>query len=105
MSKSAKTKDNLKPTYQRLLDRAKLILDRADALQKRSVIAGAPLKALALAEKLLHWITLTRQVCDVANWRVILEGSSEKTVGGFSLPKRSETAVEGDPLGFLGVKV
>lgn len=73
MSRSAKTKDKLKPTYQRLLDQAKLILDRADALWKQSVIGKRSPKTVALAEKLAHWITLSRQVCDVAHRRVVLE--------------------------------
>lgn len=73
VSKSAKTKDKLKPTYQRLLDRAKLILDRAEALRKQSLIIGISPQTAALAEELQHWMTLTRQVCDVANRRVILE--------------------------------
>lgn len=72
VSKSPQTKSKLGPTYQDLLDRAKSILDRADTLRQRGAIAGASLEILWLAEKLQHWITLTKQVCDVAYRRVIL---------------------------------
>ncbi len=72
VSKSPQTKSKLGPTYQDLLDRAKSILDRADTLYRRSAIAGASLEVIVLAEKLQHWMTLTKQVCDVAYRRVIL---------------------------------
>ena len=72
VSKSPQTKSKLGPTYQNLLDRAKSILDRADALHRRSAIAGASLEILWFAERLQHWITLTKQVCGVAYRRVIL---------------------------------
>lgn len=85
VSKSPKTKSKLGPAYQDLLDRAKLILDRADTLYKRSAMAGASPEVLWLAEDLQHWITLTKQVCGVAYRRVILGETVPNTDKLFSL--------------------
>ena len=71
-SKSPKVKAALPKAYERLLDRAAMILDRAKTLQEQGETAGASLEALALSTELRRWIELTRQVCDTAQRRVIL---------------------------------
>ncbi len=72
-SKSPKVKAGLPRAYERLLDRAALILDRAKTLQIQAETNGVSIESLALAKELQHWIELTEQVCDTAYRRVILD--------------------------------
>jgi IS5 family transposase len=71
-SKSPKTKATLAPAYQRLLDGAAKILDRARALQKQAETGRVSLDSLTLSAQLQRWAELTAQVCDTAHRRVIL---------------------------------
>jgi len=71
-SKSPQVKAGLSSAYQKLLDCAALILERARALRKQAEIDGSSMEALMFSEDLGHWIKLTGQVCDTANRRVIL---------------------------------
>ena len=72
-SKSPNVKKGLTPAYGRLLDRARMILDRAKQLQKQAETDGCSLETQMLGEQLKHWIELTEQVCDTAYRRVILQ--------------------------------
>ncbi len=72
-SKSPKVKARLPGAYERLLDRAALILDRAKTLQIEADTNGVSIESLALAKELQDWIELTEQVCDTAYRRVILD--------------------------------
>jgi len=72
-SKSPKVQERLPSAYQRLLDRAALILDRAKTLQQQGESAGTSVQAVTLSQALQHWIELTEQVCDTAYRRVILQ--------------------------------
>ena len=72
-SKSPKVLEGLPRAYQRLLDRSADILDRAEALLKQGETDGFTTHTLMLAEGLRHWIKLTKQVCNTAYRRVILE--------------------------------
>jgi hypothetical protein len=71
-SKSPKVKTGIAPAYQRLLERVKLILDRAKLLQTQAESGASSKDALILSAQLKHWIELTGQVCDTAYRRVIL---------------------------------
>lgn len=84
-SKSTSVKAGLAPAYQRLLDRAALILDRAKTLQKQAETGSVTLDSLAGAAELEHWIGLTQQVCDTAYRRVILEEKVPNSEKLFSL--------------------
>ena len=72
-SKSPKAKARLAPAYGRLLTRAASLLDRAEALVQQAQTEDGSLAVVLLAAQLTHWIELTRQVCDTAHRRVILE--------------------------------
>jgi hypothetical protein len=65
--------EGLPRAYKRLLDRSANILDRAEALLKQGETDGFTTHTLMLAEGLRHWIKLTKQVCNTAYRRVILE--------------------------------
>jgi hypothetical protein len=71
-SKSPTVKSRLPKAYERLLDRASQILERARALQKQAERGSHSLDAFCLATDLKHWIELTEQVCDTAYRRVLL---------------------------------
>ncbi len=83
-SKSPKVKAGLAPAYERLLDFASSILDRARTLQKQGEIASS-VHSLALSADLKHWIELTEQVCDTANRRVLLGETVSNNEKLFSL--------------------
>jgi IS5 family transposase len=72
-SKSPKAKARLSPAYGRLLTRAAAILDRAEALAQQVKADEPSLNVVLLASQLTHWIQLTRQVCDTAHRRVMLQ--------------------------------
>jgi len=72
-SKSPKVLKGLPSAYERLLDRAAVILERAKTLQKQGEAEGISMESLTLSTELLHWIELTEQVCDTAYRRVILD--------------------------------
>jgi hypothetical protein len=72
-SKSPKVLKGLPSAYERLLDRAAVILERAKTLQEQSEAEGISMESLTLSTELLHWIELTEQVCDTAYRRVILD--------------------------------
>ena len=63
----------LPAAYQRLLDRAAFILDRAKTLKTQAETDGVSVESLAISSELQHWIELTEQVCDTAYRRVILD--------------------------------
>jgi len=70
-SKSPKAKATLPVAYENLLNRASVLLERAKVLLITEKNAGTVLTAcrgIAIQE----WINLTEQVCDTANWRVLL---------------------------------
>ncbi len=70
-SKSPKAKAALPIAYEKLLTRARAILERAKTLLITEEIDGTASTACqAIAIK--HWIQLTEQVCDTANRRVLL---------------------------------
>jgi len=71
-SKSPKVKAGLPGAYRQLLDRAALMLRRAETLRKQAQTGGFSIEILALSVELEHWIGLTRQVCETAYRRVIL---------------------------------
>ena len=72
-SKSPKVQAGLPAAYQRLLDRAAFILDRAKTLKTQAETDGVSVESLAISSELQHWIELTEQVCDTAYRRVILD--------------------------------
>jgi len=72
-SKSPKVLKGLPSAYERLLDRAAVILERAKTLQEQGEAEGISMESLTLSTELLHWIELTEQVCDTAYRRVILD--------------------------------
>jgi hypothetical protein len=84
-SKSPKVKEGLRPTYERLLDRAAMILERAKTLQQQGETEGVSLESLTLSKELLRWIELTEQVCDTAHRRVILKEKVPNSDKLFSL--------------------
>jgi IS5 family transposase len=71
-SKSPKVKAGIAPAYRGLLERARLILDRAKSLQTQAESEAGSTGALTLSTQLKHWIELTERVCDTAYRRVIL---------------------------------
>jgi IS5 family transposase len=71
--------------YERLLDCAALILDRARILQKLTETNGVSIESFTLAKQLQHWIELTGQVCDTAYRRVILDEDVPNSDKLFSL--------------------
>lgn len=72
-SKNPKVQQRLPFAYQRLLDRAATILQRAKTLQQQGESAGTSFQAVTLSQELQDWIELTEQVCDTAYRRVILK--------------------------------
>jgi hypothetical protein len=72
-SKNPKVQQRLPFAYQRLLDRAATILERAKTLQQQGESAGTSFQAVTLSQELQDWIELTEQVCDTAYRRVILK--------------------------------
>jgi hypothetical protein len=84
-SKSPKVKANLPKAYQRLLDRASLVLERARALQEQADVDANSTKAYSLSMQLQEWIELTKQVCDTAFRRVVLEETVPNSEKLFSL--------------------
>lgn len=72
-SKSPKVQEGLPAAYQKLLERAATILDRAKTLQQQGETEGLTPTAMMLSENLKHWIELTVQVCDTAYRRVVLK--------------------------------
>jgi hypothetical protein len=84
-SKSPKVKAGLSAAYERLLDRAALILERAKTLQIQAESDGVSVDSWVLLRELQHWIELTEQVCDTAHRRVILEEKVPNSDKLFSL--------------------
>jgi transposase, IS5 family len=84
-SRSANVKAGLAAAYSRLLDRAEAILERAESLQKQAQSGGPEPASWALAEELQHWLALTKQVCDTAYRRVILQEEVPNSDKLFSL--------------------
>lgn len=72
-SKSPKVLMGLPSAYERLLDRAAAILERAKTLQEQGEAEGISMESLTLSTELLHWIELTQQVCETAFRRMILD--------------------------------
>src|SRR5690606_8463943 len=66
-SKSPKVKAGLPAAYQKLLNRAGLILRRAQSLQNEAETEGASLEVMCLSGELTHWMKLTKQVCETAS--------------------------------------
>jgi IS5 family transposase len=58
-SKSPKVKAGIAPAYRGLLERARLILDRAKSLQTQAESEAGSTGALTLSTQLKHWIELT----------------------------------------------
>lgn len=71
-SKNPRKKPALESAYADLLQRASLIIDRAQTLQKQGAKEPHPPACIAKAIQLATWIELTIQVCDTAHRRVIL---------------------------------
>ena len=69
-SQSPAVQATLNDAYDRLLDHARLLLDRAGALQTKALAAasgpGDSSEIAVLCGELAHWLTLTVQVCDTA---------------------------------------
>ena len=84
-SRSPHVKAGLPAAYDRLLERAETILERAQTLQKQAQFSGPQSASWALAEELQHWLTLTKQVCDTAYRRVILQEDVPNSDKLFSL--------------------
>ena len=84
-SKSPKVKAGLPSAYQKLLERAATILERAKALQNQAETTAFSVEAVLLSGELAHWIGLTQQVCDTAYRRVILGESVPNSEKLFSL--------------------
>lgn len=72
-SKSPKVKAGLPQAYERLLARASLILERAETLQKQAENGPQTTPVFSLSQELKLWMGLTRQVCETAFRRVMLE--------------------------------
>jgi len=70
-SKSPRVKAGLAGAYQRLLDRAASILERAQTLQQQGAASHALFSAQNMSVALKTWIELTEQVCDTARRRVL----------------------------------
>lgn len=71
-SKSPKKEDALKSRYGDLLQRTKILLERAKSLLKSAETGSSCISTLVLGEKLRRWIGLTEQVCNTAERRVLL---------------------------------
>ena len=84
-SKSPKVKSGLPSAYERLLDRAAMILNCAKTLQTQGETEGVSIESLTLTKELQRWIELTEQVCDTAHRRVILEEDVPNSDKLFSL--------------------
>jgi hypothetical protein len=84
-SRSPVVKAGLPTAYERLLERAEEILERAQSLQKQAATSGSAATALAFTAELQHWLTLTKQVCDTAYRRVILQEEVPNSEKLFSL--------------------
>jgi IS5 family transposase len=84
-SRSPAVKAGLPTAYKRLLERAEEILERAQALQKQAANRDSSATALAFGEELQQWVTLTKQVCDTAYRRVILQEEVPNSEKLFSL--------------------
>ncbi len=84
-SKSPKVKAGLPAAYQKLLDRARLYLRRAQTLKTEAEAEGASWDVMTLSVELAHWIQLTTQVCETAYRRVILGETVPNSEKLFSL--------------------
>lgn len=71
-SKSPKVKAGLPRAYERLLDRASSIIERAKSLQKLGETRKSSPLSMGLSLQLKNWIELTERVCDTARRRVLL---------------------------------
>lgn len=71
-SKSPKVKAGLPQAYEKLLDRATAIVERAKILQKQGENRKKSPLAIGLSLQLKNWIELTEKVCDTARRRVLL---------------------------------
>ena len=71
-SKSLKKKEALKSQYGNILQRTKLLLERAKTLVAAAKMEPSSSSAFLLGAELSHWIELTEQVCSTAERRVIL---------------------------------
>jgi hypothetical protein len=84
-SKSPKVKAGLPSAYQKLLDRAATILERATDLKNQAETAAFSVEAVLLSGELDHWIGLAQQVCDTAYRRVIRGETVSNSEKVFSL--------------------
>lgn len=84
-SKSPTVLGGLAQAYERLLNRAESLLERARNLQKQGERRGVSTAAYALSMDLKHWIHLTAQVCDTATRRVLLNETVPNCEKLFSL--------------------
>jgi hypothetical protein len=81
-SKSPTAKKALPTAYEKLLDRAAMVITRAKKLMETK---GLGVKRWLKLEALQGWITLTEKVCDTARRRVLLGESVPNTEKLFSL--------------------
>lgn len=70
-SNSPHKKDALESVYCDLLNRTRLLIERAEKLVETAQIEGKTTEILTLSLQLQHWIELTLQVCDTADRRVM----------------------------------
>lgn len=84
-SKSPRVKTGLAGAYERLIQRATSILNRARTLQKLGENEAADVSLLALTTGLKHWIELTERVIDTATRRVRLKEQVPNSEKLFSL--------------------
>ncbi len=84
-SRSPKVKAALPGAYERLLQRVKNVLERAEILQIEAAKHGSNPQVLLHSQELQGWIDLTNQVCGTAYRRVLLGETVPNTEKLFSL--------------------
>lgn len=84
-SRSPKVKAALPGAYERLLQRVKNLIERAEILQIEAAKYGSHSQVLLRSQELQGWIELTNQVCSTAYRRMLLGETVSNTEKLFSL--------------------
>ena len=84
-SRSPKVKAALPGAYERLLQRVKQLIVRAEILQIKAAKYGSNPRVLLRSQELQGWIALTNQVCSTAYRRMLLGETVPNTEKLFSL--------------------